>query len=101
MTIMKKFENMELIENHLSGKDFRIAGIGKNGGYQMKKIYLKEKENTTHTWVQRLFPGAQIVHDIQDITKDNCIELIIIPDRAKDFATLAKIIHTGKHVRIV
>jgi hypothetical protein len=99
---MESFKNIELIEGHLSNLDFRMAGIEKDGGYQLKKIYIKDKESLTHTWVQHLFPKAEVVQDTKAITEDNGIELIIISaPQANDLDLLAQIVGTGKHVRIV
>lgn len=99
---MKKIENMDLIEKNLAGKDFKIAGIANDNGYHLTKIYLKDSNNIKDTWVLRLFPGAQIVQDISEFTKDNSIELIIIPAaKSNDPSVLANILHAGKHLRVV
>jgi hypothetical protein len=93
---------MEVIEDKLSSKQFGVAGIGNDHGYELKKIYLKDHENPTQAWVGELFPGAQIVRDIQEITSDNCIELVIVSaSNSNDLSTLVEIIQTGKHVRVI
>ena len=93
---------MEVIEDGLSSTQFVIAGIEKDHGYQLKKIYLPEQEIPTHTWLGEMFPGAQVVNDMQEITGDKCIELVIISASvSNDLSTLVKILQTGKHVRII
>jgi hypothetical protein len=100
---MEQFESMELIENNLAGKEFGIAGIGISNGFELRKIYLKERVQQLRAWVEVLFPGVQIVKNIQEITNDNGIELVFISATAEEnnLTFLAKIIHTGKHVRVV
>ena len=99
---MRKKENMDVIENQLSGKDFRIAGITNDNGYQLSKIYLADEGDVMRQWIGQFFPTAEIVQNMHEITKDNCIELVIVSaNRLNDPAVLANIMQTGKHVRIV
>ena len=93
---------MEVIEDGLSSQQFVIAGIGNDHGYHLKKIYLQDQVIPTQAWVGEIFPGAQVVKNIQEITNDACIELVIISaSESNDLSTLVKILQTGKHVRII
>lgn len=97
---MNGFKNMELIENHLSGRDFSIAGIDNTDGYQLRKIYFNDK--VSPGWLQQLFPATEVVQKVQEITMDNGIALIIVAaPEANDINMLAEIVRAGKHVRIV
>lgn len=93
---------MDQIENYLSSKDFQVAGIGNGEGYQLRKIFIKDGESFSNTWVQDLFPKAELVQNIEAITEDQDIDLLIIPaPEANDLDLLAKLVGTGKHVRVV
>ena len=97
---MKKVENIGMIEESVAGKPFRLAGISKNEGYDLKKIFVGE--NNSDSWVKQQFPRTEIVQDMQSIIDDAGIDLVIIPAHQKEELNIvAEILQTGKNIRIV
>lgn len=97
---MENVKNIGLIEENVAGQAFRLAGISKNGGYNLKKIMMGN--NNSDNWVKQQFPRTEIVHDMQSILMDADIELVLVPaPQMEELNILAEILQTGKSVRIM
>jgi hypothetical protein len=94
---MNKEKNIGLIEDGVSGKSFRLAGVSNNSG-NLKKIYIGE--NLPDNWVKQSFPDTEIVQDPASIIHDNDIDLVFIPEQ-QELDIVAEILNSGKNVRIV
>lgn len=96
---MDKVINMGRIEESMRGKAFSLAGISRLDGYNLKKVFVGEDSGT---WVTQMFPQAEIVEDVQSIINDEKIDLVIMPIKQSEELTLvAKVLQTGKNIRIV
>lgn len=97
---MEKVKNIGVIEESVAGKTFRLAGICKNEGYDLKKIFIGD--NNSDSWVKQQFPRTEIVQDMQSIIHDAGIDLVIIPaHQREELNIVAEILQTGKNLRIV
>lgn len=103
---METLKNIVLIESFLPGNSLSVAGISKcNNEYLLEKIYMehdKDLKRTNPDWIRQYFPQAEIVDDMEAITNDNNIGLLIIssPDENAP-KQLAQLIQSGKDVRII
>ncbi len=96
---MEKAMNMGRIEESLTGKAFSLAGINRLEGYNLKKVYVGDDSGS---WVKQMFPEAEIVEDVQSIINDENIDLVIIPTKQiEELKLVAKVLQTGKNIRIV
>jgi hypothetical protein len=96
---MEKVINMGRIEESMKGKAFSLAGISGADGYNLKKVYVGEESGS---WVKQMFPDAEIVEDVQSIINDEKIDLVIMPTRqSEELKLVAKVLETGKNIRIV
>jgi predicted dehydrogenase len=97
--VMEKVINMGRIEELMKGKAFSLAGICEADGYNLKKVYVGEDSGS---WVKQMFPDAEIVDDVQSIINDEKIDLVIMPTRqSEELKLVAKVLETGKNIRIV
>ena len=97
--VMDKVINMGRIEESMKGKAFSLAGISGLEGHNLKKVYVGDDSGS---WVKQMFPGADIVEDIQSIINDEKIDLVIMPAKqSEELKLVAKILQTGKNIRIV
>lgn len=99
---MNTFNTIEQIEQGISGKTVRFAGISNSNtsGYHLKKIYTGNAN--VPTWVKEQFPHTELVGDVQSIIDDSHIDLVLVAaPEDRNIDTLAEILKTGKHVRIV
>ena len=86
-------------KNQKGGKAFSLAGISGLEGHNLKKVYVGDDSGS---WVKQMFPGADIVEDIQSIINDEKIDLVIMPAKqSEELKLVAKILQTGKNIRIV
>lgn len=91
--------NIQLIEDTVAGKAFRLAGISNSAG-GLKKVYIGE--NLSGTWVEEQFPGTEVVQDVASIIEDKQIDLVLLSETQKEQPNfVADIINSGKNVRIV
>lgn len=96
---MDKANNMSRIEAIVKGQSFKLAGISKNEGYHLRKIYVGSDSDS---WVNQLFPGTEVVSDIRSILHDETIDLVIMPTRQnEELQLVAEVLHTGKNIRMV
>jgi hypothetical protein len=96
---MEKVISMGRIEESIKGKPFGLAGISRVEGYNLKKVYVGDDSGS---WVKQMFPGAEIVEDVQSIINDEQIDLIIMPTKqSEELKLIAEVLQTGKNIRIV
>lgn len=96
---MDKANNMSRIEAIVKGQPFKLAGISKNEGYHLRKIYVG---NDSDSWVNQLFPGTEVVNDVKSILHDEQIDLVIMPTMQNETLRLvAEVLQTGKNIRMV
>ena len=96
---MEQVIKLGRIEESMKGKAFSLAGISKNEGYSLKKVYVGEESGS---WVKQMFPDAEIVEDVQSIINDEKIDLVIMPTKQnEELKLVAKVLETGKNIRIV
>ena len=96
---MENVINMGRIEESMKGKAFSLAGISRVEGYNLKKVYVGDEPGS---WVKQLFPDAEIVEDVQSIINDEKIDLVIMPTRqSEELKLVARVLQTGKNIRIV
>jgi predicted dehydrogenase len=97
--MMDKVINMGRIEESMKGKAFSLAGISRLEGYNLKKVYVGDD---SRSWVKEMFPEAEIVEDVQSIINDEKIDLVIMPTKQnEELQLVAKVLETGKNIRIV
>lgn len=96
---MQKLE-AGLLEEHVSGKTFTIAGVSNKNGYNIKKIYIEA--DLSANWVKNDLPQAEIVTYAESILHDTDIDLVLMPASQKDnLEMVSTILTTGKNLRIV
>lgn len=97
---MDTFKNIGWLEQNITGKDFRVAGISQQNGYQLIKIL--SEDNLSYSRVKNRFPEAERVRDTDSIIHDPRIDLVFISALEEDDRDLvADILRSGKHVRMV
>ena len=97
---METFKNIGWLEQNISGKDFRIAGISQQNGYQLIKIL--SEDNLSYRRVKNRFPEAERVRDMESIIQDPRIDLVFISAHEADGQDMvADVLRSGKHVRMV
>ena len=97
--VMDKIINMGRIEESMKEKAFSLAGISRVEGYNLKKVFVGDESDS---WVKQLFPEAEIVQDVQSIINDEKIDLVIMPTKqSEELKLVAKVLETGKNIRIV
>ena len=97
--VMEKVINMGRIEESMKEKAFSLAGISRLEGYHLKKVFVGDESDS---WVKQMFPEAEIVNDVQSILNDEKIDLVIMPTKqSEELKLVAKVLQTGKNIRIV
>lgn len=97
---MDTFKNIGWLEQNITSKDFRVAGISQQNGYQLIKIL--SEDNLSYSRVKNRFPEAERVRDTESIIQDPRIDLVFISAQEEDDRDLvANILRSGKHVRVV
>jgi predicted dehydrogenase len=97
---MKKSNNLENIENSITGKPYILAGISQNDGFELKKIFAGE--NTARERAKQNFPETEIVEDVQSIIIDSAIDLVLVSEpSSNDLKLVSAILKSGKNVRVV
>ena len=91
--------NMGRIEESIKEKAFSLAGISRLEGYHLKKVFVGDESDS---WVKQMFPEAEIVKDVHSIINDEKIDLVIMPTKqSEELKLVAKVLQTGKNIRIV
>lgn len=96
---MEKVVKMGRLEEMMNGKSFRLAGISRLEGYNLRKVFVGDNSDT---WVKQTFPETEIVNDVQSIIHDEKIDLVIMPtQQIEELKLVAQVLQTGKNIRIV
>lgn len=97
---MNTFKNIGLIECSKSGKIFQFDKGNTLNGYQLKKVLIEG--TITEGLARNLYPQAELVHGVHDITSDTSIDLVIISaPQGYDRKLVAEVIQSGKPLRII
>jgi hypothetical protein len=79
---------------------YKISPVEKLEGYVLKKILLSGKSGGN--LYNNYYPDAEIVQDVQSITEDDSIDLVMITGAMNaDVELFAEILKAGKNLRIV
>jgi hypothetical protein len=93
-------KNVSLIDFGPVKSIFKISPQEKSEGYVLKKILLSGKSGVNQ--YNNHYPEAEIVQDLQAITGDHSIDLVMITGALHSQAGLfSEILKAGKNIRIV
>jgi hypothetical protein len=93
-------KNISLINFGPVKSVYTISPVEKSKGYVLKKILVNGKAGGDV--YNHYYPEAEIVHDLQAITEDHSIDLVMITGALNSNVELfAEILKAGKNLRIV
>ena len=97
---MDTFKNIGLVECSTSGKIFQLGTTSTINGYNLKKVLING--TITEGLARNLYPEAEVVQELEAITNDASIDLVIISaPQGYDRTLVSEVMQSGKPVRIV
>ncbi|HOA36933.1 MAG TPA: hypothetical protein PLQ32_02040 [Flavihumibacter sp.] len=97
---MNTFKNIGLVECSKSGKIFKMPSTSSLHGYNLKKVLIDGSISEGHA--RNLYPDAELVQEIQEITTDKDIDLVLVSaPQGYNRELLSTIMSSGKPVRIL
>ena len=97
---MNTFKNIGLVECSRSGKIFKLGSTSTLHGYHLKKVLIEG--TITEGLAKNLYPEAELVQQIRDITSDGDIDLVIISaPQGYDRELVSEVMQSGKPVQLI
>lgn len=97
---MDTFKNIGLVECSKSGKIFQLGSASTFNGYNLKKVLING--TITEGLARNLYPQAELVQELQEITADDNIDLVVISaPQGFDPGMVSEVMQSGKPVRII